>query len=64
MTNGSHELSEWEKGLKEPNQRSTVGEADPHNAEEAEAEQKRRRGAELPEAAELERSLTAPSQEP
>ena len=38
MTNESHELSEWEEGLKEPNQMLTVGEADPHNAEEVEAE--------------------------
>ena len=44
-TYGSHELSEWEEGQKEPNWRWTVGEADPHNAE-AEGKQKRRRGAE------------------
>ena len=57
-----------EEGLKEPNQRSTVGEADPHNAEEAEVEQKMRRGAERhpepTEAAEWQQSLTAPSEEP
>ena len=57
-----------EGGPEGTNQRLTFGEADPHNAEEAEAEQKRRRGAERhpepPEAAELERSLAAPSQEP
>ena len=63
--NESHELSTVEEGLKEPNQKLTVGEADPHNAEEAKVEQKKRRGAERhpepTEVAEPKRSLTAPS---
>ena len=57
-----------EEDQKAPNRRWMAGKAEPHNAEEAEGEQKRRREVERhlepPEAAELKRSLTAPPLEP
>ena len=67
MMSGSHERSEWVEGLKQPNQMSKVGEADPHNAKEAAEEQTKRTGAEqhpeLHEATEQQRGLTAPAEE-
>ena len=66
--NGSHDADAWVEGQAEPNQKWRVEEEDPHNAEAGEEVPEKLRGAERhPEpndAAEPERSLTAPTPEP